>query len=156
MPPVSRKRPQIGDVIEIRTPRGLAYAQYTHMHPAYGALLRVMPGLYPSRPENFAAIGLAEPQFSTFFPLGSACSKGIVQIVANEAISASLRMFPTFRASVKGQDGMWGPWWLWDGEKEWKIGELQPGMNALPPRAIINDTLLVERIVSAWRHEDWS
>jgi len=51
---------------------------------------------------------------------------------------------------------MWGPWWLWDGEKEWKIGELQPGMNALPPRAIINDTLLVERIVSAWRHEDWS
>lgn len=156
MPLVSRKRPQIGDVIEIRTSQGLAYAQFTHKHPAYGALLRVMPGLYPSRPEHFSARALAEPQFSTFFPLGSACSNGTVQIVANETISESLRMFPTFRASAKGQDGMWGPWWLWDGEKEWKIGELRPGMDALPPRGVINHTLLIERILSGWRHENWS
>lgn len=153
---ISRKRPQIGDVIEIGTPLGLAFAQFTHKHHTYGALLRVLPGLYASRPESLSELSLTEPQFSTFFPLGSACSKGIVQIVGNEAISESLRMFPTFRTSVKGQDGRWGPWWLWDGHKEWKIGQLQPGMEALPPRAVINDTLLIERIVSGWRHENWS
>ena len=156
MPLVSRKRPQIGDVIEIGTSRGLAYAQFTHKHPAYGALLRVLPGFYLSRPEDFSALTLAKPQFSTFFPLGSACSKGIVQVVANEAILESLRMFPTFRSSVKGQDGRWGAWWLWDGEKEWKIGDLHPGMEELPVRGVINDTLLVERIVSGWHHEKWS
>lgn len=156
MPPVSRKRPQIGDVIEIRTSRGLAYAQFTHKHPVYGALLRVMPGLYPSRPENLSALSLAEPQFSTFFPLSAACSRGIVQVVANEAISESLRMFPTFRTVAKGNNRMWGAWYLWDGEKEWRIGELQPGMEALPPRQVVNDTMLVELIVSGWRHEDWS
>ena len=36
-----RKRPRIGDVVEIVTPKGLAYAQYTHNHkgrPHWGHL----------------------------------------------------------------------------------------------------------------------
>ena len=152
---VTRKRPQIGDVIEIPTPKGLAYAQFTHKHSTHGALLRVMPGLYSPRPECFSELMLAAPQFSTFFPLGAACNRGIVQVVANETITAPLSVFPTFRNSIKGQDGAWGPWWLWDGEHEWKIGELKPGMEVLPPQVVINDTLLIERIVSGWRHEDW-
>ena len=44
-----RKRPRIGDVVEISTPRGLAYAQFTHKHdapPKFGALIRVAPGYY--------------------------------------------------------------------------------------------------------------
>jgi hypothetical protein len=39
-----RVRPQLGDVIEIETSQGLAYAQYTHEHrepPRYGSLLRI-------------------------------------------------------------------------------------------------------------------
>lgn len=115
-----------------------------------------MPGFYTSQPATFSGLCLAEPQFSTFFPLGAACSRGLVRVVANEPIAQHLREFPTFRASVKGQDGVWGPWWLWDGDKEWKVGELKPGMETLPPREVINDTLLFERIVSGWRHRDWS
>jgi hypothetical protein len=153
---VTRKRPQIGDVIEIPTPEGLAYAQFTHQHQVYGALLRVMPGLHSSRPESLNQLVLGVPQFSTFFALGAACNRGIVRVVANEPISTSLIEFPTFRMSVKGRDGEWGPWWLWDGVEEWKIGKLNAGMVALPIRGIINDTLLVERIISGWRHEDWS
>lgn len=153
---VTRSRPQIGDVIEIRTLQGLAYAQLTHKHPSYGALLRVMPGLFDSRPESFSDLVLLEPQFSTFFPLGSACNRGIVRVVANESICTSLSEFPTFRASVKAKDGMWGAWWLWDGVREWNIGKLKPGMEALPPRDVINDTLLIERITGGWRHEHWS
>lgn len=155
MPLVTRKRPQIGDVIEISTSKGLAYAQFTHKHPTHRALLRVMPGFYSSRPECFSKLMLADPQFSTFFPLGAACNRGIVRVVANEAVSAYLSAFPTFRSSIKGQDGEWGPWWLWDGKHEWLIGELEPGMEVLPPQEVINDTLLIKRIVSGWHHEDW-
>lgn len=153
---VTRSRPQIGDVIEILTPHGLAYAHYTHKHPSYGALIRVIHGMFDSRPEDFRKIVMLSLQFCTFFPLGAACNRGIVRVIANEPISAANREFPTFRASTKGRDGSWGDWWLWDGDKEWRIGKLKPGMAALPPRGVINDTLLVERIIGGWRHEHFS
>jgi hypothetical protein len=36
------KRPKIGDIVEIPLPEnGTGYAQYTHKHNQYGALLRV-------------------------------------------------------------------------------------------------------------------
>ena len=34
-------RLKIGDIVEIKTGKGLVYAQYTHKHQQYGALLRV-------------------------------------------------------------------------------------------------------------------
>ncbi len=46
-----KKRAEIGDVCEIRTPAGLAYVQYTHPHPSMGQLVRVLPGLYAGRPD---------------------------------------------------------------------------------------------------------
>ena len=146
-------RPQVGDVIEIPTPKGLAYAQYTHKHRNYGELLRVFRGFHELRPEQFDDLVRAEPQFSTCFPLGPACAKRLVRIVASELISVAHKDFPTFRAAVMGKDGAWGTWWLWDGEKEWPVGKLSPGMELLPLRGIIDDTLLVERIVNGWRHE---
>jgi ribosomal protein L34E len=71
---VTRRRPRIGDVIEIETPKGLAYAQYTYKHdtpPRYGALLRVLPGLYEARPSDFSDLVQQDERFYVFFPLGS-------------------------------------------------------------------------------------
>ena len=51
-----RQRPKIGDVIEIATPKGFAYAQFTHDHPMRGEVLRILPGLYASRPADLAAL----------------------------------------------------------------------------------------------------
>ena len=62
-------RPRLGDVIEIETPKGLAYAQYTHEHrdpPRYGSLLRILPGIYSQRPSDFAALVAEEERFSVF------------------------------------------------------------------------------------------
>ena len=155
MPLVKRTRPQIGDVIEIPTPSGLAYAHYTHKHdspPKYGALLHVLPGLHKSRPKEFSGLVTQQPQFITFFPLGAACNRGIVNVVANEPIPPHAKAFPIFRSRVKTPEGS-GPWWLWDGKSEWKVGALEPGMESFPIRGIWNDTLLVERIIQGWRHE---
>ena len=54
-----RSRPKIGDVIEIATPKGFAYAQFTHDHPMGGEVLRILPGLYASRPNDLASLGAA-------------------------------------------------------------------------------------------------
>src|SRR5882724_12682696 len=99
--PSERVRPQLGDVIEIETPKGLAYAQYTHEHrqpPRYGSLLRVLPGTYAERPPDFADLVAQEERFSVFFPLGSALTRRIVRIVANEDIPETKKPFPIFRA----------------------------------------------------------
>jgi hypothetical protein len=155
MPLVKRVRPKIGDVIEVQTPSGLSYAHYTHNHvdpPRYGALLRVIEGLFTTRPTDFSEIVTRPYQFTTFFPLAAACSKGIVTIVANEIIPATSQPFPTFRSSVRTPNGR-GPWWLWNGKTEQRIGELKPGMESLPVSGVLNDTLLIERIVQGWRHE---
>jgi hypothetical protein len=152
MPPVQRVRPRLGDVIEISTPLGLAYAHYTHTHESFGALLRVLPGLHKSRPPDFSAVVQAEPQFITFFPLGAACNRRIVKIVANEVLPRAAMVFPIFRSCVRTTNGR-GPWWLWDGINEWRVGDLEPGMEQLPLRGIWNDTLLIQRIAERWKHE---
>jgi hypothetical protein len=156
---VSRIRPRVGDVIEVQTRQGLAYAHYTHKHdrpPHWGALLRVLPGLLQERPAEFTDLVQQAPQFSTFFPLGAACNRRIVQIVANEPVGVGNRSFPTFRNSHRDRDGKRvGAWFLWNGVREWKVPELSPQqLREYPPLQICNDTALVDLILQGWRHED--
>ena len=156
MAPVTRVRPRIGDVVEIPTPRGLAYAQFTHKHtspPRYGDLVRVLPGVFAVRPDDFSALVNSDPQFVAFIPLGPACARKLFHIVANESVPPVAQVFPLFRSSARGPGGVRGPWWLWDGTTEWRVGELKPGMEKLPIRGTWNYTLLLERITQGWRHE---
>ena len=153
---MSRTRPRVGDVVEIEVPGGLGYAQYTHAHAQYGALLRVLPGVHPARPKRLADLVAGPHRFQTFFPLHAACARGIVRVVGVFPIPASGVEFPLFRAGVvdpsTGKVG--ANWWLWDGEREWRVGALTARQLAMPIRGVVNDTLLVERIVSNWRAEE--
>lgn len=146
-----------GDIVEIPTPEGVAYAQVTHVHPEYGPLLRVFPGTFEHRPPDFAAeLEGAEPQFSVFFPLQAAVNRHIVSLVANLPVPGGLQAFPTFRAGVVNPaSGRVETWWLWDGETEWRVNSLTPEQRRFPVRGIGNDTLLVERILSGWTAEAW-
>ena len=156
---ISRKRPKIGDVVEIVIPNGLAYAQYTQQHsapPHYGALIRVVPGVFSEQPIDYSRLVQLPPQFMTFFPLGAACNRKIVSIVAHEEIPGHAASFPIFRNSHRDKKGTRiGPWLLWNGEREWKVESLTTAqLSDYPPLGVINDTLLAERIVSGWRHEN--
>jgi hypothetical protein len=158
MPLVDRKRPRIGDVIEIPTPSGLAYAHFTHRHdvpPRYGAMIRVLPGLAPERPSDFAELVTRPLAFITFYPVGAACLQGLVRVVAHEPLPPSSQGFPTFRVAHRDLTGKnVGPWFLWDGSREWKVGELSADeLRSYPPRGVWNHTLLVERILAGWTHE---
>ena len=148
------KRLKIGDIIEIKTTKGVAYAQYTHRHPTYGALIRVFNRIYESSQSEFGSCIAGAPSFSCFFPLGAAVNRKIVQIVATGEVASDLREFPLFRAGViDPATKKVELWWIWDGEKEWQIGNLTEEQRKFPIRGVWNDTYLIEKIESGWTPE---
>src|SRR5688572_12842193 len=98
------KLPKIGDVIEIATSKGLAFAQYTHQWPRYGGLIRVFDGLFSSRPVNLEMLARRSVQFSTFVPVRAMVNRGIVGIAGNVEIAPANRPFPLFRCGLVDKD----------------------------------------------------
>jgi hypothetical protein len=152
------KPAQIGDILEIRTPGGFAYAQYTHEHdrpPRYGALIRILPGLFAERPGDLSLLAQQKERFSVFFPLAAALRRGIVSIVADAPVPERCLPLPIFRSGIRTPStGQVMTWWLWDGIKEWRVGKLAPSQEHLPVLGVWNDTLLIERIASGWSPSD--
>lgn len=143
-------RAKVGDVFEIPTSKGLTYAQYVHNNDKWGALIRVLPGFFPKRP-GLSQLAKEPERFVTFFPLEAALTKKIFQIVGTEEIPPTSRAFPVFRAAGHvDREGRVHDWLLWNGEREWKIGQLTDASRALPIRSVWNDTLLVQRIEEGW------
>ncbi len=145
------KRPAVGDVVEVRTAKGLCYAQASHFHPRYGALLRAFPTFSAARPDDLAAVVAEREAFVLFFPLGAAVRAGRVEPVGRCDVPASARGFPTFRAGTPDPvTRKVETWWLWDGEREWRVGALTPEQRAFPIRGVWNDTMLVARLEAGW------
>jgi hypothetical protein len=114
------RRAKIGDVLEIGTINGLAYFQYTHQHPVYGGLIRVLPGTHDERPPYFTQMAGGAERYFVFSPVRAASSRGLVSIVSHESVPERARAFPLFKAGHSGN------WWLWDGQTEWRVAELTP------------------------------
>lgn len=149
--PKRKAKPVIGDVVEIATPQGLAYAQYSHDSERLGTLLRILPGLYRERLGDLAAVVALPERFFTFFPLAAAVSQGIVHIIGHQPVPDRARSFPLMRMTgARDKRGGVLDWWLYDGNREWRIGQLAPGQEQLSIAAIWNDTLLIDRIMSSW------
>jgi hypothetical protein len=144
----TRKRIKLGDIVEIETPEGFAYAQYINKNAMYGELIRVLPGIYAKRPDDLAALTMKRERFVTFFPVGPAVTRGHVAIAGAGIIPEHAIPFPLFKAGKPGN------WWLWDGEREWRVGDLPPDQVRLPSREIWNVAMLVSRIVEGWAPED--
>lgn len=143
--------PSIGDLIEIPTARGLAYAQYTHKKEQWGALIRVLPGFHASRPPDLEAVARQEEAFSTFFPLNAAVARGIFKTVGKAAVPPRAQKFPLFRAAGGiDREGRVLNWFLWDGEREWRIDGLTDEQRRLPIRGVWTDLLLIQRIEEGW------
>lgn len=144
----------IGDVIEIRTKDGLYYAQYTHKSQLMGNLIRVFDKSYAEPVKDFKEIVNGPVRFSTFIPLEEGVRRKVFGVVGNADVAPQYKSFPLFRAAAPNLEGGKGDiWWLWDGEKEWKIGELPLEKKKLPIRSCWNDTLLVTRLEEGWRPE---
>lgn len=144
-------RPKVGDVIEFRTTRGYAYALYTHRHADFGALIRVWNEQRATPLREFTHLSATPPSFSTFYPLGAALRQSVAAIVGNIEVPPTLAQFPIFRAGIPDPaTGKVGQWWLWDGEKEWSVGEITAEQRRLPIRGVWTHVLLKDRIESGW------
>jgi hypothetical protein len=142
---------RIGDIVEIPTVKGLTYAQFIHNHARYSALLRVLPSFFKSRPSDFTELVRQPETFVTFLPLQAAVNRKIFAVVGNCAVPDFAKPFPLFRTGVEDPaTRKVKVWWLWDGEKEWKVGDITTEQRKLPLRGIWNDTLLIERIETGW------
>lgn len=147
------RRIRIGDVIEIMTSRGLAYAQVTHIHKtdrsAYGPLLRVLPGFFGARPSEFDELVLQEPVSMMFCPLRQALRSETCEVVGNVSVPEKARAFPLFRVTNDiGMDTNPKDWWFWNGEESWFVGKLQP--RQMPISEIVSPSLFRERVETGW------
>ncbi|WP_215398953.1 hypothetical protein [Rheinheimera oceanensis] len=150
------KKVKQGDVLQILTSQGIAYAQVTHKHPEFGYLIRVFSGFYGKKPADFSSVVSGPVQFSAFFVVQSAVNQGLLSVVANVPVCESLQVFPTFRSRNGGQGGSI---WLWNGGDAVRLGRgLIPEELKYPTEGIISAPLLVERIEKEYRaetHEIW-
>jgi hypothetical protein len=148
------KKPKLGDILEIPTAKGLAYAQYTHEHSQFGSVLRVFDTLFESRPDNFTSLVTGPVRFSTLFPLRASVRNGIVNIIGHHEIAKGNKRFPTFRDGLpEAGTKKVAVWWFWDGEREWRVGNITAEQRKLPIRSIWNYPMLVQRIEEGWRPE---
>ncbi|HYH95648.1 ribonuclease E inhibitor RraB [Hyalangium sp.] len=152
----ARKKARFGDVIEVRTPRGLAYLQYTSKHPEYSDTVRVLPGVFEQRPDpdELAALATQEGYF-TFYLVSLAVRHGLVEIIGNYPIPAGLE---TPRALLRHgfitREGKVTAWVLEEGSKETLLKrELTPEEKHLSLAELWNHEFLVHRLAQQWRPE---
>ncbi|MNI46869.1 hypothetical protein D3C73_1013560 [compost metagenome] len=150
------KKIKLGDVLQVLTSQGVAYAQVTHKDPEFGFLIRVFCGFYGTQPRDFTVLADAEIQFSAFFPAQSAVNQCLLAVVANIPIHENLQKLPIFRSRNGGPGGSI---WLWDGGESFRLErEISAQELKHPTRGIISAPLLVERIEKNYRaetHEIW-
>jgi hypothetical protein len=139
-------------VIEVETSTGRGYLQLTHVDPQYGHLLRALPGTYRDEPPPLSDLVELDDAFVAFFPLDAALSRGLVHVVGNETVPKKSRPFPRFlMQGIVAPGSKAQNWWLWDGKKEVRLGELRPEHQKLPVLEIVNDAVLRERLERGWR-----
>jgi hypothetical protein len=146
--------PKIGDIIEIKTAKGLAYAQLIHRRRPEGSLIRVLTPLLSSPPEHLDVLAAMGDRFLTFFPVGAAVNRGIARYVGNVAVPDKYKEVPPMRApGGRTPRGKVMNWWLLEGGKERRVDELTEEQKRWSIAGVINDTLLIEFIEEDWRPE---
>lgn len=151
--------PKIGDVIEIATAQGFAYAQFTHDIPLQCELLRILPGLYPSRPSNLDSLVRQRERYVTFFLLRNFLysSRAGVAIVGHFEIPARNRPVPLFRSPALEPRELGPPpyWTLWDGERRWQVDRLTEAQRDLPVGGIPHREVFLDQIATGWSPRDY-
>lgn len=90
--------------MEISTPAGLAYVQYTHDGRTNGELVRALPGLYTHRPSDFAAVARQKELYFVFYIMNYALRTGQAEVVSNQPIPEWAEAYPIMRHAAAFDD----------------------------------------------------
>jgi hypothetical protein len=150
-----KTRVKLGDVIEIATKKGLAYAQYTHQIDPYGCVIRIFDRLLDNRPKTFSQVVQHPVRFYTFFPLAAALNQGLVERVSNQPITLENQKRPQFLyGNPHPVTNKVKEWFFWLGGDNYEpINELTDQHRQFPIVGAWNLTLLKERIEEGWTPE---
>ena len=91
----------------------------------------------------------------SFIPLGAACAQDEhVRIVATAPIPERFQQWPKFKAFNENLDTGKRTWFIWDGMRYTKIGDLPAEAADWSFPETINLTALEERLLSGWHPRD--
>jgi hypothetical protein len=145
-----RARPlKPGDLYEIETKDGFSYFQYTQKNQLMGPLIWILEGKF-REPRELPEVESLPHRFCTFFPVQGVHQAGLIRWLGTAPIPASRQKFPLFRGATGQNRDLW---WFWDGEKEWRVGDISKQQMKLPIREICNFPALVELIEKNWLPE---
>jgi len=144
------KRSKIGDICEIATANGLSYVQYTHDDEDMGQLVRVLPGAFPSRPEDFADLAKKKELYFVFYTLNHAIRTKQAKIVSNQPIPEWARPFPMMRHVGRQEaDGTVKTWTIYPAGEHPTVESLQK----MPKFTELTSQQEKLSIHSLWSHE---
>jgi len=154
---------KVGDICEVRTPAGLAYIQFTHEHEYMGELVRVLPGLYESRPGDFSVLARQKELYFVFTPLRYSIRSKNIEIVSHDNVPEWAKPYPLMRLSWgTDRDGKTLRWKIADASVQWTIAdhqripvvtELTPEQQKLSIHTLLPHAALVKRLAQGWTPE---
>jgi hypothetical protein len=141
------KRVVVGDIIEIPVNNSRCYAHFVYDKPRWGQLLWFYFKLYDHKPREIIATVDGSPDLISLFPLKGSLRAGLTSIVGHRDLDQVRAKFPVFRSGVANpKSGKVDNWWLWNGDREWRVGALTPEQMSFPYRGIINRAFLIDVI----------
>lgn len=144
------KRARIGDVIEIKTPNGLAYAIFVGTHPIYNDSIFVLNGLHKERPGDFSK-ATSGTGYYAFYPLRSSVARGLTECVHTMPLPPGIEVPKKLRrAGVRSQSGQILTWVLEGDGPEVLRKELTATEKELPIALVWGHESLVSRLAIQW------
>jgi len=157
---VAARKAKIGDICEIPTPAGLAYVQYTHDGRGMGELVRVLPGLFSSRPADFSELAYKKELYFVYYTLNFALRAGQADIVANQQIPEPAKDYPMMRHPAawdeSGKTLTWKiirastPLTLENLRRLPTVHVLSPDQEKLPEDALWPHPVMVKNLARGW------
>lgn len=148
MPHIKRKRPKIGDVFEIKTPKGFVYVQYSSNYSVYGSVIRVLPGLYPERLSlsEIRELVQQKERFVATFPVCFFLEEGWeAEIVAHEKVPEHARFVRMWRHTFP----------IGRGKNKWVLVVIdEKGQEDIRPATELNPEEFWKLPVAAIFHDD--
>jgi len=169
---VDSRGARIGDIVEISTPAGLGYVQYTHDGGSNGELVRVLPGMYENRPSDLTALARQKELYFIFYIMNYALRAGLAHVVSNQPVP-NWALAPPMMRHAAGFDeyGTTVRWRIINAASKLTpaeliraplISELNPEQEKLSIREIWPHKVMVRELARGWtparaehlRHQD--
>lgn len=140
-----------GDIIEIRTDKGLAHVHLTHDHESYPPVIRLLEGLHQTRPADLERHAAENVRMTAMIPIETALARlGLGHEKAGHLeLPQAERRFPTFRTPIRDKRGEVIYWWFWDGQGLSYATELDEEQKTMPLRDVMSSDQFLQELLSA-------